>query len=167
MQDLVHQTFQRFGRLWSRQEILLKSSEELGELIRAFRKEELKEQKHEFGDVLFSLYALAEREGFNVNDLLHGAIVRFEKYCNQLAANTVSAIQELDRERIAAGGYAHSDAFEQPSVSHSESKISNSTVRQLTDSYPNYCRVCSRVPVHKSNTLRVCPDCISETVDRE
>ena len=83
MQDYVKQSFDRCGHLWSREEILLKMVEELGELVRAFRKEGDEEQKHEYGDLLLSMMALAVREGLNSNDLLSDAALRFEKYCNK------------------------------------------------------------------------------------
>jgi NTP pyrophosphatase (non-canonical NTP hydrolase) len=110
MQSLVHQAFQRCGHLWNRTDILLKISEEVGELVRAYRKEASGNQLWEFGDLLFSILALAEREDIDAYGELHRAVVRFEKYCNQIAGKE-NQIRE-DRERVNAGGYCQQSAFE-------------------------------------------------------
>lgn len=81
MQSRVRESLNRCHCLWDRDQILLKIAEELGELIQAFRKKGLEEQRYEFGDVLFSVLALAERESLDSENLLNEAILRCEKYC--------------------------------------------------------------------------------------
>ena len=61
MQKAVEANLQ--GCLWTAKEILLKLSEETGELIRAVRKEGDKAIQHEIGDVLFAILALCIRLG--------------------------------------------------------------------------------------------------------
>lgn len=85
MQGYVHQAFDRLGQLWEKDIILLKIIEELGKLIRAFRKESKEEQEHEYGDLLFSVLALGERTGIDSTDQLCKAVWRFEQYCESLA----------------------------------------------------------------------------------
>jgi NTP pyrophosphatase (non-canonical NTP hydrolase) len=80
MQEQIHQVFQKCGNLWSRDKILLKITEELGELVQAFRKGSNESQLHEFGDLLFSLLSLAEREGIDSDVHLDKAIGRFVQY---------------------------------------------------------------------------------------
>lgn len=81
-QTKVREAFlQHGGTLWSGKAILLKLTEELGELTRAFRKGSLADVHHEYGDLLFTVLALAERCGLNVDTCLHSAIHRFNLYC--------------------------------------------------------------------------------------
>ncbi len=53
------------GGLWTRDKILLKIMEEVGELSRAFRRKDRVNQGDELGDVLFACLCLALREGFD------------------------------------------------------------------------------------------------------
>lgn len=58
----VAQSNDRHGGLWTRDKILLKLMEEVGELSRAFRKKDRANQAEELGDVLFACLCLALRE---------------------------------------------------------------------------------------------------------
>jgi NTP pyrophosphatase (non-canonical NTP hydrolase) len=166
MQDLVHQSFERFGQLWPRDKILLKLMEECGELAQAFRKGDSLEQRHEFGDVLFALYALAEREHIGVDSILSEAVLRFEQYCNRLAKQR---IEDLDAWK---GQQLEQAAKFQPDLPHSTTygeaerqqaaeprKVCEADRKPLTADYPAYCRVCNFASVHKSSDTQVCPDC--------
>lgn len=143
MQDYTHQTFERFGHLWDRDKILLKITEELGELIQAFRKKDVSSQHHEFGDLVFSIFALAEREGYTVETELCAAVLRFEKYCNQLAKKEIESHRTIEAEVLSSGGYASSDT----------------TLPVLTNDYPRRCSMCKIRPVHKTNKVGICPNC--------
>jgi NTP pyrophosphatase (non-canonical NTP hydrolase) len=105
MQDFVKQSFDRFGHLWERSDILLKIAEETGELLRAYRKLDSEQQQHEFGDTLFSLYALAVREEIDANRELERAVLRFEQYVNHLTATeTISPSDLRDYARFCSAG---------------------------------------------------------------
>jgi phosphoribosyl-ATP pyrophosphohydrolase len=164
MQDYVHQSFERCGQLWNRTDILLKIAEELGELVQSFRKKDSDSHRHEFGDLVFSVFALAEREGFNINDQLCAAVVRFEKHCSCLVSNR---IKEQDRDRINAGGYCETNAFGDTRDGLTPTSRMMYDLREardlpeLTDDYPYRCIDCNRQPTHKTNGLRVCPDCMA------
>jgi len=80
MQKYIHESFERVGHLWERDEILLKIAEEVGELIQAYRKKKEEDRLHEFGDLLFSVLALAEREGIDSRKELCQAVYRFENH---------------------------------------------------------------------------------------
>lgn len=66
IQKMINNHFEETGDLWKRDKILLKITEELGELAKAFRKQTRKEQKEEFGDLIFAVHALAQCEGFSI-----------------------------------------------------------------------------------------------------
>lgn len=135
MQEYVHQSFQRCGQLWERNNILLKIAEELGELVQSFRKSDRNSQLHEYGDILFSLFALAEREQIDVNEQLCNAVVRFEQYCNQPAKNSSEQIHSSP---------VHEDYSD--------------NLYPLTKSYNQRCSACQQ-PIHKTNTVGLCANC--------
>jgi len=85
MQSRVHNVIHDHGGLWPRKEIILKLLEELGELQRAFRKEGKKQQLDKFGDVLFALLCLAEREGISSEEALIKAI---DKHIRNVVVDT-------------------------------------------------------------------------------
>jgi NTP pyrophosphatase (non-canonical NTP hydrolase) len=85
MQNLMRETVAKLGHLWDRNWILLKIMEEMGELAQAFRKKSRSNQLHEFGDVLFALLALAEREHIDALEQFKEAVSRFEVYCAEVS----------------------------------------------------------------------------------
>ena len=54
--------------LWTRDKILLKLTEELGEVVQAFRKKSTSDQIEEIGDLLLGIFCLAKREGINLDE---------------------------------------------------------------------------------------------------
>lgn len=74
MQQKVRAAIEKAGNLWPRDKILLKLTEELGELAQAFRKKARLEQIEELGDVAFALLCLAEREAVDFDSAVEMAI---------------------------------------------------------------------------------------------
>lgn len=54
--------------LWTRDKILLKLTEELGEVAQAFRKKSTSDQIEEVGDLLLGIFCLAERENIDLDE---------------------------------------------------------------------------------------------------
>ena len=75
-QHKVIDVIERHGGLWPRDKILLKLQEELGELVKAFRKRDRDNQEEEIGDVAFALLCLAMVENHDIEKALDRAIIK-------------------------------------------------------------------------------------------
>ncbi len=92
LQDFVEENLE--GCLWEEKEILLKLSEEVGELIQAVRKKGPEEVKHEIGDVAFALLAFCIKRNEDVEDCLDLAI---DTHLNKLSKTWKGNYQNGER----------------------------------------------------------------------
>lgn len=83
-QELMQGLFNECGELWERDKILLKLTEELGELAQAFRKKTRTDQIVEIGDVAFAVLALCIREKFDFSLALDAAIDKHRRFVASL-----------------------------------------------------------------------------------
>lgn len=183
VQSYVHQSFERCGKefksvgtLWSRDKILLKLTEELGELVQALRKGSREEQLHEYGDLLFAMFALAEREEIGVNDELCKAVVQFEKFCNELAKDDQKRVLELSPlHDDFPGSYGEVERLADKRWFGKEQRLTEKPVEKqaylvtrepLSDSYDRYCENDCGKAIHRSNVSGYCPDCAAAVRSR-
>ena len=113
--------------------------------------------QEEIGDVIWYLALACNALGISLEETMEKNIAKLkirypEKYTNQLAAEEG---RDRGRERqVLEDNYPghYGEEFRQPQAEQT---------LPLTDSYDRYCIKGCGQPVHKTNELGVCPNCIS------
>jgi len=78
LQKLVDSWIKKSGGYWTELEILGRLIEELGELSHALRKRDAKGIEEEVGDLLFTLIALSNKLGINLENALKESIKKYD-----------------------------------------------------------------------------------------
>lgn len=78
LQKLVDSWIKKSGGYWTELEILGRLIEELGELSHALRKRDTKGIEEEVGDLLFTLIALSNKLGINLENALKESIKKYD-----------------------------------------------------------------------------------------